>query len=148
MILGVVGAVAVLGGCSVGGGAPEGWAVMRGGSVAVAHPKGWVEVRPAAVGAQASAVLRGEGGRRLGEISVWPGGAIRRGIPARALTIGGRPARQVGYEERAADGSRSRGVEITTTDSHGRPVLVRVTGTETTDWPDELRQIVNSIDVS
>ncbi|MCM2426471.1 hypothetical protein [Streptomyces sp. RKAG337] len=150
-VAGVIGAAAVLGGCSAGEGAPEGWKVLRGGSVAVAHPKVWEETRPAgrstAAGAQASAVLRGTGGRPIGEISVWPGGATRRGVRARAMTIDGRPARQVGYVERSADGGRNRAVEVTTTDSHGRPVLVRVTGPDVDGWPGELRQIVNSIDV-
>lgn len=150
-VAGVIGAAAVLGGCSVGEGAPEGWKVMRGGSVAVAHPKVWEETRPAgkgtAAGAQASAVLRGTGGRPVGEITVWPGGATRRGVRARAMTIDGRPARQLGYVERTADGSRNRAVEVTTTDSHGRPVLVRVIGPDVDGWSDELRQIVNSIDV-
>ncbi|MDF9815340.1 hypothetical protein [Streptomyces sp. SPB162] len=143
-----VAVVVGLSGCSVGAGAPEGWKVMRGGSVAVAHPKVWEELRTAGAGAQASAVLRGKGGRQVGEITVRPGGAIRRGVRPRPMTIGGRPATQVRYVERAADGSRNRAVEVTTTDSHGRPVLVRVTGPDTAGWPVELRQIVNSIDVN
>ncbi|QNA75049.1 hypothetical protein C8250_026950 [Streptomyces sp. So13.3] len=150
-VAGVVGAAAVLSACSAGEGAPEGWKVMHGGSVAVAHPKAWEETRPAGkstAGAQASAVLRGAGGRPVGEITVWPGGATRRGVRAHAMTIDGRPAQQLRYVERAADGSSNRAVEITTTDSHGRPVLVRVTGPDVDGWPDELRQIVNSIDVS
>lgn len=147
-------AVAGVAGCSAGAGAPEGWKVMRGGSVAVAHPKVWEELRTAGgsstagATAQAAAVLRGAGGRQVGAITVWPGGAIRRGARPRATTIGGRPATQVGYVERAADGSRIRTVEVTTTDSHGRPVLVRVTGPDVHGWSAELRQIVNSIDVS
>lgn len=149
-VTGLVGAAAVLSGCSAGEGAPEGWKVMRGGSVTVAHPKVWEEVPPTGkttAAAQAFAVLRGAGGRPVGEITVGPGGATRRGVRARALTIDGRPAQQLRYVERAADGSRNRAVEVTTTDSHGRPVLVRVTGPDVDGWPEELRQIVNSIDV-
>ncbi|MEU3463752.1 hypothetical protein ABZ721_27860 [Streptomyces sp. NPDC006733] len=147
LALGVAGAVGGLAGCSVGAGAPEGWKVMRGGSVVVAHPKVWEELHPTGVGAQASAVLRGEGGRPVGEITVWPGGATRPGVRPRAMTIGGRPAAQVGYVERTADGGRNRVAEVTTTDSRGRPVLVRVIGPDVDGWPTELRKIVNSIDV-
>ncbi|MCZ4122043.1 hypothetical protein [Streptomyces sp. H39-S7] len=149
---GLAGAVVGAAGCSVGEGAPEGWKVMRGGSVALAHPKVWEELRPsegsADAGAQASAVLRGAGGRQVGEITVRPGGATRRGVRPRPLTIDGRPATEVGYVERVADGSRNRAVEIATTDSRGRPVLVRVTGPDVDGWPTELRKIINSIDVS
>lgn len=140
-------AVLALGGCSVGAGSPDGWVYLRWGAVAVAHPKTWSGVRTP--GAPAGAVLRAADGRQAGALTVW---AARRIVPRGARVdvyeIGGRRAQRSHFVETGNDGVRRSVYEVATTDSHGRPVLVRAVGGLTSGWQQLLHRIVNSVEVS
>jgi hypothetical protein len=136
---GVIVVMAVVGGCSPGLGAPDGWMPMRGGLVTVWHPKAWTQV-PVTGGALAAAVLRSEDGRqRIAELMVW-----RRAVSldGKQVSIGGRPARVLRHDQ-----GRNHGIEVTTTDSLGRPVLVQANGTGGALSAWGAQRIANSITV-
>ncbi len=131
LLLGLAG-----GGCAVGSGAPDGWTYQNAHGVAFAHPKDWTALPASALprGALGGAVWTRHG-KRLAEVEVLYGTLRRphpKGVKVRTAAdfeLGGKPAAQFGYVYGAhPHGPRLRVMDVTGHDAHGRPILLRVTG--------------------